>query len=545
MSVIPALALFAASAAAPAAMQLGVNTHFDQGWPLVVFDQVRETGAQGIRDGLGWGKIEQARGQYVFTAENSGFAQQACDQGLSLMLTLTPRNKLYDQGETVYSPQGRKAFAAYARAVADRFPCLAAVEIGNEINDHSLKGRMKEQMPGSYIAILAETRSALQGQRNRVALLSGSTLSLAPGFFDGLFQAGLLPLVDGIVVHPYLAAPEQWPAQFDRLNAAMDRAGMRKPVWASEFSFAYASPDDAPPHALKIITLMSAADVHRADWYALREEAWFPNAGVFAGARQRPVLDSLRLAVSRLLPAGDARRIATGDPLLFGYRFGDGPYVLWGADRPIRWNGSAHAWDARGRPIALPDRIGDEPVVVESADGFALGEPVVLADSLLDFAGQGWSYTVIPTKGAPDPLDWIDWNWASYLGSERYSAFRALPGGIALGGRPKAPIQLVERFSGKAAGAGWVSACFEGRDDRPQRVTILAQDKVLFSTVVTGEVRTALVPVPASQPLAFEVRYEGVTAGGPQFLHRRIRLLTQPQDRPALCPPRTTREQRQ
>ena len=66
-----------------------------------------------------------------------------------------------------------------------------------------------------------------------------------------------------------------------------------------------------------MITLMSAAGLVRADWYALREEGWFPNAGLYAGGAARPVLDTFRLAQQKLLAAGNARRIDTGDPLVF------------------------------------------------------------------------------------------------------------------------------------------------------------------------------------------------------------------------------------
>jgi hypothetical protein len=208
-------------------MHLGVNTHFDQGWPIVALDEAESARAQSIRDTISWGKVEQAPGDYDFTAANSGYVARACAAHMPVLLILTPRNKRYDNGETVFSPLGRRAFAAFAVEIAKRFPCVTGFEIGNEINGHALKGRMVQQMPGSYVAIVREVRAALTGQHAKVKLLSGSSLSVATGFFDRLFGAGLLPLVDGVVIHPYVAGAGAV-ARPDRAAALRDGAPRRR-----------------------------------------------------------------------------------------------------------------------------------------------------------------------------------------------------------------------------------------------------------------------------------------------------------------------------
>ncbi len=540
MARISALLLLGAAAPA-AAMQLGVNTHFDQGWPIAAMDQVRASGAQGIRDTISWGKVEQTPGRYTFTPANSGFAEQACARKLPLLLTLTPRNKVYDDGETVYSPAGRQAFAAFARAVADRYPCLQAIEIGNEINDHSLKGRMLQQMPQAYVDIVAAVRAALKPGHADVALLSGSSLSVASGFFARLFSAGLLPLVDGIVVHPYVATPEQLPAQMARLDAAMDKAGGRKPVWATEFGY---SPPDAgavPDYALKMVTLMSAAGIVRADWYALRDEPFFPNSGLFAGQQPRPELDGFRTSLAQLLARGDAKRIDQDSALVFAYRFGTDTYVVWGADRSIGWSGAAKAWDSQGKPIALPQRLTDRPVIVQTAGSFVPGAPTVVTDSLTDFASPSWRYAVDAGSGAPIPLGWIDWNWAPYLGAASRPNFRAMPNAVSLGGRPGAALQLVEHYADAGVGTRWLSACFETPAAKPGQVTIRAGGKTLYSASIAGQVRTDPIPLPAGAR-DVEIGYAGAGSGGVQIVKRRVRILAEPLSTPALCVPGGGRE---
>ena len=533
-----ALLLLAAGMPGPAhaqAMRLAVNTHFDQNWPIATMDQVVAAGAQGIRDTITWGKVEQVPGHYGFTPANSGFAAQACARKLPLLLTLTPHNKIYDGGETVFSAAGRQAFAAFAKAVADRYPCLGAIEIGNEINDHSLRGRMLQQMPQSYVEIVSAVRAAVKPGHPDVALLSGSSLSVASGFFARLFSGGLMPLVDGIVVHPYVATPEQLPAQLERLRLAMAQAGGRKPVWASEFGFSPPSPELVPDYMIKMVTMLSAAQVVRADWYALRDETFFPNSGIFKGPEARPALDSFRLSVSRLLRSSNAQRLDDGDPLSFVYRFGDGLYVVWGADRPIRWTSAAKAWDARGRPLSPPDRLTDQPVIVETTSGFTLGAAAALDDSLINFAGASWRYAVEAAGSPPAPLDWVDWNWSPYLGTQRFPNFRAMPNAVSLGGRPGMPMALVERYADGSAGPRWVSACFETPAAKPADVTIRAGDRTLFSAHVAGPVQTQALAVPQGQ--AIEIRYAGI-GNGQQVVRRRVRILAAPSTAPALCVPR-------
>lgn len=518
-------------------MRLGVNTHFDQGWPLIALEDATAARAQGIRDTISWGKVESTPGVYDFTAANSGYVNHACAANMPVLLTLTPRNKAYDGGETVWSPEGRRAFAVFAAEVVRRFPCVTALEIGNEINGHSLKGRMTAQMPQSYVAIVKAVHEAVKPAHPRIRLLSGSSLSVATGFFERLFGAGLLPLVDGVVVHPYLTVPERLPGQIGRLRQAMARHGAEKPVWASEFGYYYATPEAAPPHALKLVTLLSAAGVEEAHWYALRDEPYYPNMGLFKGRAPKPALAMFHAAQTRLLPAGDARRQdAGGDPLSFVYRFGNGPYVVWGAGRAIRWTGAAQAWDARGRAIALPDRLGEEPVIVDAPGGFTLGAQTVLADTLTDFAGAGWSYHVARAKGADVPLGWIDWNWTPYIGARETPNFRAT-GAVVTTARPAQgeASALIERYTAPGGGRAFLSACFETKPGRAQSVRIMAQGRLLFSVLVSGQVRTPALSLPPGG--AVDILYAAQLSGGAQPIRRRIRILSARDDAPALCAP--------
>ena len=365
--------LIAPLPAAPvaAAMRLGVNTHFDQGWPRSAFAKVAEAGAPSIRETVTWGKVELQPGRYSFTARNSGYVDQACRQGLEVLMVVAPRSRLYDGGKAVFSVTGQRALGNYVGALVDRFPCITAVEIGNEINTASVKWPGPDAKPAMYVAMLKAVKLALRKRGRPIALLGGSSVGVSVDFHARLFAAGELPWIDGVAVHPYVDAPERLIEQFAKLRQAMARHGQIKPVWATEFGNYYKTPDAAPPHALKLITIMSAAGIEQAHWYALLDEPWYPNMGLFGAKGAKPALRTFRLAVDRLLPAGDARRLPSPAGA-YVYQFGRGPFVVWGSGASLRFAVGARAVDAWGRNIPVPRDLTTQPVVVTSPGGVSL-----------------------------------------------------------------------------------------------------------------------------------------------------------------------------
>lgn len=350
----------------PAAMRIGVNTHFEQGWPRATFGKVSESGADGIRDVVMWDKIERQPGIYDFTEKNSGYVAYACAHSISVLVMVPPRNRRYENGMVPTTDAGRKAFANYIGALVKRFPCVNGVEIGNEINTKSPKWPPPPRKFPAYVALLKEVRRVLDSQKSRVALVGGSSITVDIAFHERMFAAGELYVIDAVAVHPYIATPELLIGQLDRLKQAMARYGKVKPIWCTEFGYYYKTPQAAPPHALKVITMMSAAHVDRAYWYALLDEPWYPNMGLYADDAPKPAFSTFSFAVRHLLSAGDARRIDTGDPLTFVYQFGRGPYVMWGTGRRVTLPPGTQAFDAEGHEIAAPTTLGRAPVIVKT-----------------------------------------------------------------------------------------------------------------------------------------------------------------------------------
>ena len=366
-------ALFAADAPSPSPMQLGVNTHFDQNWPRTALNKVAEASASSIRDTVTWGKVEAQPGVYRFTDANSGYVDSACQQGLQVLLMIAPRNDLYDGGMAVFSPAGQQALGRYIGAIIDRFPCVTAIEVGNEINTASTKWPLTADKPAMYVSMLRAVRAELDNKSRRVALLGGSSIGVSVPFHKRLFAAGELAVIDGVAVHPYINNPDLLPGQLARLQQAMLLFGASKPIWATEFGNYYKSPDVAPPHALKVITVMSAAGIDHAYWYALLDEPWFPNMGLFSSTGPKPALATFQLAVRTLLTAGNARALPFADSTAHVYRYGQGSYVMWGNGTPIHYPAGARALDAAGHDIALPPVLTSQPIVVTAVGDVSVG----------------------------------------------------------------------------------------------------------------------------------------------------------------------------
>lgn len=354
------------------ALRLGVNTHFEQGWPRSNFAKVGQIGARSIRDVVTWGKVERTPGHYEFTEANSGHVAEACRNGWSVVLMIGPRSTIYDGARAVTSARGQAALGRWAATLVTRFPCVSAVEIGNELNTNSGVWPSPADKPAIYISMLRAVRAALDAQPRKVFLLGGSSVGVSVDWHKRLFAAGELPLIDAVAVHPYAATPERLPGQFARLRQAMRDAGQERPIWVTEFGLDTPTPDVSPTYLVKTVAVMSAAGVMEADWYALLDEPWFHNMGLFGGGGPKPALSGWQLAMTKLLRAGAARRIATSNPTTFVYRFESGPTVLWGNGQPIQFSSAPTLVDSRGRTISAPTSLTSEPIIL-LAGSYKLG----------------------------------------------------------------------------------------------------------------------------------------------------------------------------
>jgi hypothetical protein len=106
-------------------------------------------------------------------------------------------------------------FAAFAAAVARRYPLAAAIEIWNEPNNHS--GSVQGPKPDEYAALLAKAYDAIKAQRPAMRVLGGAlgaygaspaqpttTTDMRLGdYLQAMLAGGAAAHMDGLSFHPY------------------------------------------------------------------------------------------------------------------------------------------------------------------------------------------------------------------------------------------------------------------------------------------------------------------------------------------------------
>lgn len=522
-------------------MVLGAQTHFSQGWPINALEKADRVHAVLLRDSLPWKMGEPSRGSYDFSGGGARALSAACDAGHRLILTQVPENPLYDDGLTAYSETGKLAFAAYVNALIDHWgACIAAIEIGNEINNS--KGLVFPEgvdPAEAYVALLKTLRTQVGAAHPDVALLGGSTNQIGTGFLEGLFAAGMLPLVDGVVVHPYTSHAGRLDFEIANLREVMARYGSEKPIWATEFSHDLADRSLSAGEHLKAITLMAAAGVDTAVWYALIDQKYFPRMGLFDGESINPAGKSFAYAQEHLVPLGRPRRIDLGDPLLFAYRYGADRWVVWGNGQTLTLPSGARALTPTGQPLAggAPLTVSEQAMLVEGAPALTAAKGPVLADSMLQYGADPWQYFVKSADGAYHRLSLYDDRYTSQFASRWYKPLRIGMTSAAVAGDGSKPVRAVWRYVSPTAQRIVFAACLsknvkgDGVDFRLTR-----NDQVVASGILESRETISTPPfdLAADDRLEFDVG-PNQTFGGDSFSYRLL-LARQQSESAVKCP---------
>lgn len=487
---MPASAQTPAPAGVPP-LALGTQTHFSHGWRLPWMDRARSLGASRLRDGLGWAAIETRPGVYDFDPYHVDFLEKARRDGIGLLLCIDPRHPAYDDGHTAFSETARTAFAAYLDALLDRYgDVVKAIEVGNEINSQDgMSGDAGGRRAQAHVALLTTIHRQVKPSHPDVAILGGSTNVIGTGFLEHIFAAGGLEVMDGVAVHPYRDQAEHVDVELAHLTRAMSRHGRIVPIHATEFGSEVDRPEEASPLMLKMVAMLGASGVEQAFWYALSDEAAFRNMGLFTQRQAlKPAGETFRFIQQQLLKGGRPRRV-TSDDLSHVYRFGSAGSVIWGVDRPIRLHGDARAFDARGRPLPAPARLTEAPVVLLGDIRIDLGPCDIVADSFHQFATAPWSYFAQTPNGVLHPLDWVHWDWTSYIGDRVFQPLQFNPRSLAPAGTGRDPVVAVLRYTAPVAGRFALQARLSHAGERGDGVTAtLSADHVVLETaVVSGE----------------------------------------------------------
>ena len=477
-------------------MELGVQTHFSQGWNLSLLDKAKSLGIEQIRDAQPWNLVETKAGVYNYSSMLTDYMAKTESLGMDAILTFSSTNALYDSGLTPYTAAGRQAYANYVVATLDKYgDTVKAVEVWNEFNGVNFTtGPATKNLAYYYMELLKTVYQAVKAAHPEVMVLGGAAHSVATGYLSDLFKLGGLNYMDGVALHPYRNTPEHVDDELRRLNDAMAQFGGAKPIFATEFGKEFADPAQAPTFLIKMVTQMSAANVAEASWYALQEQPWFKNMGLFeTDGAARPAAKAFAFAENVLLPQGDAVQVATDNPHTLVYRFGADTYVMWGDTREIRFAGTPTFYNTRGEEIAPPTQISEDPIIVLGASTYEFGESSVVADSMYDynegaFTEGAWSYFARTGDGAYHALTMTDTQYTSSLSNNYFKPLWISYDSLAPGGSEANPYQAVARFSSKTDEAveirgSWTvgSGSTDGID-----VRVVLNGQEIFSKIVTG-----------------------------------------------------------
>lgn len=438
-------------------MELGVQTHFAQGWRLEYLDLLPTLGATTLRDEVSWQAIESGPGIYDFAGDRLEFLLAASDLGIDPLIVFTDTNPLHDNDMTPWTEAGRQGLADYVVAVLDAYsPGVRRIEIGNEFNsDDFVSGPFTTDRTVSFAAMLRDVHRAVKERHPDTQILCTGTHSVAIGFFRALFEEGALASCDAISLHPYRDRPEHLGPEIERLRDLMAEFGTVLPIYATEFGKWFDDPDEAPDYMLKMVAIMGDAGVEAAWWYALLDQPWWPNMGLYnPDGTPLPAADAFRFLQRELLLLGRPRKVgATPLDMVFEFGASGQAFVAWGAPGQLVVQGDATFLDARGQRSDSPGELGDTPVVILGRD---LVVSVERDRDMLDvgygFGMPSWSYHSRRPDGSEAPLIHLDGNWTSILGDPWLRPLLITPDWISGALFDNGPHHAIERFTAEVTG---------------------------------------------------------------------------------------------
>lgn len=537
--------------------ELLVITHMDQNWDARAYQDARNIGARTIRDEISWGKVERRPGRFSFQSYATRYIDDLESSGLDILLLINNYGaQPYDEGGTPHSPEALDAFQGFIEAVLARFPSVTRLEIGNEFNgDQFVTGHVRDAGYGDrdiyYMNILNAAYAATENAGRDITLIGGATHSIPLGYLGELFEQGGLDVMDGVSIHPYTTDPEHMGRQLELLRLEMGDTPV--PVHATEFSREMENADDVPAYVVKMTAAMAEAGVASAAWYALWEEPWYKNTGLYDfSGRVTPAGEAYTFMQS-VLGACPVVTDISPDPFAYAYKIGDDTLVMWGEGHGLRFTQPVIAYDARGRVLdAPPQRLNpNDPVIVvlqdtpEAGHGVVFGDSGILADSYHQFhpddrvrGSSPWRYFHLRDDGEFQPLrpmgggQIASENWTPHRGNPWLRPLSMHEHGlmpVAYGDNPDQRFAIVERYVAPEAMRARVEGSWKltsANSPDGARLTVRHNDEVLMRRVLTDEIILTLddVELAAGDTLDFIVDVNETSQGG-DAVHRRVQVL--------------------
>lgn len=380
---LPALAQQPAAAPEPAPPFItGAATHFAQGEPdaEASLRLAAQAGIRSIRDNVYWNAIERQRGQFVMPPAWDNYVDAAARAGIDPVLVLAYGNPLYDGGNKPRSPEAIAAFTRYAEFVARHFQGkVHQYEVWNEWDNAGGGGT-----PGTadeYAALLKSVYPALKAIDPGIRVLADAMITghARESDMQKLDQLGLLPLLDGIAIHPYRSTPEVAIAELRDLEAALRRhnGGKTVPIYVTETGWSTfsggVSLTRAAAFAARLLLLARTTPfIAGVWWYDFRNDGESPNGGypnfglVWQDLTPKPAFDAIGNVTAALAGASFVERVSTADDDDWVLRFrtaqGQDLWALWTTKEGVVGRFGLASVSASAAPVELHE-AGRRPVM--------------------------------------------------------------------------------------------------------------------------------------------------------------------------------------
>jgi len=198
---------------------IGVNIHFTDPQPGEM-KLLAASGVRWIRTDFYWQTVETEKGSYDFSPYDRLITTLE-QYHLRAILILDYSNKLYDEGHSPHTAEGRAAFAHWAAAAAQHFRGRGILwEIYNEPNIHFWTPSPKVD---DYIALALECARAMHDAAPEESIIGPACSLIDMAFLEKCFKAGLLEYWSAVSVHPYRKGnPESVVEEYVQLRRLID-----------------------------------------------------------------------------------------------------------------------------------------------------------------------------------------------------------------------------------------------------------------------------------------------------------------------------------
>jgi polysaccharide biosynthesis protein PslG len=263
---------------------LGVGTHLNIKEKSKLFDVLKASRSNSIRQDFLWEYVEKEAGKYEVQGSNTWpFVTALAASGSVPLLVLDYGNKLYGNGKPV-TKGAIDAYARYAQATAKEMRGkVGFYEIWNEW-DHSSEPQSAE----AYFELVKSAALAIRAVDKEATLLAGAatTEGIRKGWVEKLVKLGALKYIDGVSIHPYTfcekdTSPETWLHLLSDLSNQLRRANGGKSVpiyitemgWPTHSGVCGTNPETVARYLARALLLVrTVPEIKGLWWYDLKDD---------------------------------------------------------------------------------------------------------------------------------------------------------------------------------------------------------------------------------------------------------------------------------